>query len=123
MLDKVTIQTSSCGDTGHEGGEMSRECTPLFVSLGDGVQSSTMAFMYDRGELSRMPRAAFFGDTQNEPRKVYEWFQYLQSNIKNFPVVAASQGNLMEDSRQCGVCREEREEIHRNNHPRFRAKS
>lgn len=71
---------------------------PHYLSLGAGVQSSTLAFMADRGEITPMPQAAFFGDTQNEPRKVYRWFEYLKANIKNFPVLDGTKGNLMKDS-------------------------
>ena len=82
-----------------------------FISLGVGVQSSTIAFMADCGDITPMPKAAVFGDTMNEPRKVYEWYQYLKSNIKNFPIYQASQGDLMKDSlrvrrsQNCGNCK------------------
>lgn len=68
-----------------------------YLSLGVGVQSSTLAFMADRGEITPMPKAAIFGDTQWEPAKVNDWFAYLRSNIRNFPVLGATQGNLGKD--------------------------
>lgn len=40
------------------------------ISLGAGVQSSTMALMAAHGELTPMPDAAIFADTQDEPAKV-----------------------------------------------------
>ena len=71
---------------------------PEYLSLGAGVQSSTLAFMADCGEITPMPKAAFFGDTQNEPRKVYAWFEYMKTHVKNFPVFWGTKGNLMQDS-------------------------
>jgi hypothetical protein len=68
-----------------------------YLSLGVGVQSSTLAFMADCGEIGPMPKAAFFGDTKNEPRKVYAWWEYLKSNIKNFPLIESSKGDLGKD--------------------------
>ena len=38
-----------------------------FISLGAGVQSSTMALMAAHGELEPMPDGAIFADTQDEP--------------------------------------------------------
>ena len=37
------------------------------ISLGAGVQSSTMAMMAAAGEITPMPHAAIFADTQAEP--------------------------------------------------------
>ena len=37
------------------------------LSLGAGVQSSTLAFMYDLGEIGPMPDFAVFADTMAEP--------------------------------------------------------
>ena len=37
------------------------------LSLGAGVQSSTMALMAAKGEITPMPTAAIFSDTQAEP--------------------------------------------------------
>jgi hypothetical protein len=71
---------------------------PEYLSLGVGVQSSTLAFMADEGEIEPMPKAGFFGDTKDEPAKVYEWWQYLKANIRNFPIFAGSYGDLMQDS-------------------------
>ncbi len=47
------------------------------ISLGAGVQSSTMALMAAHGEIEPMPDAAIFADTQNEPQRVYEWLDWL----------------------------------------------
>lgn len=55
------------------------------ISLGAGVQSSTMALMAARGEITPMPDAAIFADTGAEPRKVYEYLDYLEGLLP-FPV-------------------------------------
>ena len=44
-----------------------------FLSLGAGVQSSTLALMAAQGEVKPMPDAAIFADTQAEPTKVYDY--------------------------------------------------
>jgi hypothetical protein len=56
-----------------------------FLSLGAGVQSSTMALMAAHGELTPMPDHAIFADTGAEPRKVYEWLDWLEPQLP-FPV-------------------------------------
>ena len=84
---------------------------PEYLSLGVGVQSSTLAFMADCGEITPMPKAGIFGDTQNEPRAVYRWWEYLKANIKNFPLIDGTKGNLANDcvrvrrSANCSVCK------------------
>jgi hypothetical protein len=55
------------------------------ISLGAGVQSSTMALMAKHGEISPMPDAAIFADTKAEPRRVYEWLAWLEMQLP-FPV-------------------------------------
>lgn len=56
------------------------------ISLGAGVQSSTMALMAATGELPR-PHCAIFADTGDEPTAVYEWLDWLESAISN-PLLA-----------------------------------
>jgi hypothetical protein len=51
------------------------------LSLGAGVQSSTLALMAALGEVSPMPQAAIFADTQAEPRSVYEWLSWLTKQL------------------------------------------
>lgn len=46
------------------------------ISLGAGVQSSTLALMAKHGELET-PKSAIFADTGNEPASVYKWLDYL----------------------------------------------
>ena len=57
------------------------EHLPHYLSLGAGVQSSTLALMYATGELSPMPEAAIFADTQAEPASVYEWLDWLETQL------------------------------------------
>lgn len=67
---------------------------PLHViSLGAGVQSSTMALMAAAGEITPMPVAAIFADTQAEPASVYRWLEWLEKQLP-FPVCRVSAGNL-----------------------------
>jgi hypothetical protein len=63
------------------------------ISLGAGVQSSTMALMAAAGEITPMPDCAIFADTGAEPRKVYEWLTWLETLLP-FPVHRVSRGNL-----------------------------
>jgi hypothetical protein len=61
------------------------------ISLGAGVQSSTMALMAAKGEITPMPVAAVFADTGDEPKVVYRWLRELESLIP-FPVIRALHG-------------------------------
>ena len=63
------------------------------LSLGAGVQSSTLALMAAAGEITPMPEAAIFADTMNEPRAVYEWLEWLTPRLP-FPVYTVSKGDL-----------------------------
>ena len=63
------------------------------ISLGAGVQSSTMALMAACGEITPMPTCAIFADTMAEPQIVYEWLDYLESKLP-FPVYRVSKGSL-----------------------------
>lgn len=47
------------------------------ISLGAGVQSSTMALMAAAGEITPMPKCAIFADTGDEPQAVYDWLGKL----------------------------------------------
>ena len=46
------------------------------LSLGAGVQSSTLALMIERGDLP-MVDAAIFADTKGEPKEVYDRLDWL----------------------------------------------
>ena len=67
-----------------------------FLSLGAGVQSSTLALMIAHGELEPV-EAAIFADTGWEPRHVYEWLDWLEKQLP-FPVHRVQRGNLREDT-------------------------
>lgn len=67
------------------------------ISLGAGVQSSTMALMAAHGEITPMPDCAIFADTQWEPKAVYDWLHKLESMLP-FPVYKVSQGNIRQDA-------------------------
>lgn len=61
------------------------------ISLGAGVQSSTMALMAAHGEITPMPECAIFADTGDEPKGVYHWFEKL-IQLLPFPVHVVSKG-------------------------------
>lgn len=64
------------------------------ISLGAGVQSSTMALMAACGEITPMPDAAIFADTQAEPKAVYDWLYWLEQQLP-FPVYRVTKGDLL----------------------------
>lgn len=63
-----------------------------FLSLGAGVQSSTLALMIAHGEVP-MVDAAIFADTQWEPKSVYRWLDWLEQQVP-FPVHRVTRGNI-----------------------------
>lgn len=65
------------------------------ISLGAGVQSSTMALMAAAGEITPMPTCAIFADTQAEPPSVYKWLDWLEKQLP-FPVHRVTRGSLTE---------------------------
>lgn len=68
------------------------------LSLGAGVQSTTLALMAAHGEIGPMPDCAIFADTGWEPKAVYEHLAWLRSpNILPFPVHIVSASNLRAD--------------------------
>ena len=66
------------------------------LSLGAGVQSSTLALMAACGEVTPMPLAAIFADTQAEPDSVYRWLDWLEKQLP-FPVHRVTAGSLEAD--------------------------
>jgi len=85
-------QTATANPCSLEGMVVPRR--PLqIISLGAGVQSSTMALMAAAGEILPMPDAAIFADTQAEPQEVYRWLEWLKSHLP-FPVHCVSKGSL-----------------------------
>jgi hypothetical protein len=66
------------------------------LSLGAGVQSSTLALMIEKGQVP-MVDAAIFADVKGEPKAVYEWLDYLQTQITKFPIYTVTWRNLKQD--------------------------
>ena len=64
------------------------------LSLGGGVQSSTLALKCAHGEITA-PDFAIFADTQDEPQSVYQWLEWLKTQLP-FPVITVSAGRLSE---------------------------
>ena len=63
------------------------------LSLGAGVQSSTVLLMSISGELPKLD-AVIFADTGWEPPEVYKYLEYLQTL---HPIYIVSVGNIRED--------------------------
>jgi hypothetical protein len=67
------------------------------LSLGAGVQSTTLALMAAHGEIGPMPDCAIFADTRWESAKVYDHLAWLSSsNVLPFPVRRVSAGDIRE---------------------------
>lgn len=65
------------------------------LSLGAGVQSTTLALLAAHGAIGPMPDMAIFADTGWEPKAVYRHLDWLRSpNVLPFPVKIVSRGNL-----------------------------
>ena len=68
------------------------------ISLGAGVQSTTMALMAAHGLLGPMPDCAIFADTGFEPAATYDALRWVMSgNVLPFPVHVVTRGNLKDD--------------------------
>tara|TARA_R100000655_G_scaffold1112_2_gene4497 strand:- start:182 stop:982 length:801 start_codon:yes stop_codon:yes gene_type:complete len=68
------------------------------LSLGAGVQSSTLALMIEKGEVP-MVDAAIFSDTMSEPKAVYDWLKWLKTKL-SYPVYIVKKGDLKKDTIQ-----------------------
>jgi hypothetical protein len=66
------------------------------LSLGAGVQSSTLALMIEKGEIENVS-AAIFADVKGEPKAVYDWLNYLKKQITKFPIYIVSYRDLKQD--------------------------
>ena len=78
------------------------------ISLGAGVQSSTMALMASRGELLDIQvDFAIFADTQDESKKVYDWLDWLEGQL-SFPVYRVTKGRLSDRSLEMRVTKDGR---------------
>lgn len=69
----------------------------IVISLGAGVQSTTLALMAAHGEIGPMPDCAIFADTGWEPKAVYAHLDWLES-VLPFPVHRVTGGNLRADA-------------------------
>ena len=69
------------------------------LSLGAGVQSSTVFLMSCDGVLEKLD-AAIFADTQWEPAGVYEYLDFLRFKAKlaGIPLYTVTSGNIREES-------------------------
>ena len=65
------------------------------LSLGAGVQSTTLALMVEKGELP-MVDAAIFADTGAEPQAVYDHLTWLKEQL-SYPVHVVQWRNLKQD--------------------------
>ena len=65
------------------------------LSLGAGVQSSTVLLMMKTGEIEPAD-LAIFADTQWEPKAVYEWLDYLEAE-SSIPVIRVTTGDIRDD--------------------------
>lgn len=66
------------------------------LSLGAGVQSTTVLLMAERGEIER-PIEAVFADTGWEPQRVYAHLAWLEQHV-TIPITRISAGDLRADA-------------------------
>lgn len=69
------------------------------LSLGAGVQSSTVLLMSCKGVLPKLD-GAIFADTQWEPKAVYEWFDAVlkpEAEKAGIPIYLVNKGNIRAD--------------------------
>ena len=59
---------------------MEKNVNLRILSLGAGVQSSTLALMIEKGEIP-MVDAAIFADVGAEPKKVIKWLDFLKKKF------------------------------------------
>jgi len=72
------------------------------LSLGAGVQSTTIALMAARGEIPA-PDCAIFADTGDEPAVVYEHLAWLSSPaVLQFPIHIVKPGRSLSDALKAG---------------------
>jgi 3'-phosphoadenosine 5'-phosphosulfate sulfotransferase (PAPS reductase)/FAD synthetase len=65
------------------------------LSLGAGVQSSTMAIMSAKGNFPPVD-CAIFADTGYEPKAVYKYLNFLEK-ILPYPIYLVQKGNIKDD--------------------------
>lgn len=64
------------------------------LSLGAGVQSTTLALLAAHGIIGPMPDGAIFADTGAEPAAVYKHLDWLSSGVLPYPVHRVAEGDL-----------------------------
>ncbi len=93
-----------------------RDKRSVYLSLGAGVQSSTLALMAAAGEVKPMPKAAIFEDTQAEPEAVYRWLDWLEQQLP-YPVFRVTAGSLTDATTQ--VCEFKSKTVREKDTPRL----
>ena len=73
-----------------------RQTDLRILSLGAGVQSSTLALMIEKGEIPPVT-CAVFADTKAEGKNVYTHLEWLKSQV-SYPIYIVSFGDLTKDS-------------------------
>lgn len=95
LFDSVPVQLQKRKYTHRE-----KSLEAVFISLGGGVQSSTIVEMYVEGDLA-LPRldGVLFADTGDEPQWVYDQVAYLRERLTkvNVPLLTVSKGSLVAD--------------------------
>lgn len=69
------------------------------LSLGAGVQSTTLLLMACHGEIDIKPDYTIFADTGWEPKKVYDHLKWLKTEVAKYgiEVITTDNGNIRED--------------------------
>lgn len=75
---------------------MEQEIVNQVVSVGAGVQSTTMVLMATHGEITPMPDLGVFADTQCEPSYVYDQLQYIRE-LAPFPIITVTKSSLVDN--------------------------
>jgi len=65
------------------------------LSLGAGVQSSTLALLIEKGVVP-MVDVAIFADTKSEPKAVYDFLNWIETQL-SYPIYRVSSSNLKQD--------------------------
>jgi hypothetical protein len=87
------------------------------LSLGAGVQSSTLALMVAAGEIP-MIDCAIFADTKHEPTEVYRWLDWLESRLP-FPVHRVTAGDLVAETLRTRTSKKNGKDYGKNYIPSF----
>jgi len=72
-----------------------RKKTLTVISLGAGVQSSTMAIMAAKGDFPPVD-CGIFADTGYEPKSVMRYLEFLKK-VLPYPIYIVSKGNIRDD--------------------------